>query len=161
MRYYHKFVDCHCITRLIMTDKKILREFRKARKKEQEKAVVRPAFTLFRELLTVITCMLCCAAVIIAAVLLHHKMSAVQLAALFGSAILIFVITQTKNILLLLIFLYQRFAPASVRSVCLFTPSCSEYMRLSILKYGVCRGVVRGLRRLRKCHPPNGGIDEP
>ena len=140
-----------------MNDKQILKAFQKARKKERERAVVRPTFTLFRELFLLICGTVICAAVMIASAVLHHKMSVVLLVI----TPLIFVVTQAKNILLLSIFLYQRYAPASVRIVCLFTPSCSEYMRLSVLKYGVCSGFIKGLRRVRRCHPPNGGIDEP
>ena len=140
-----------------MNDKQILKAFQKARKREQKRAIVRPAFTLFRELFLLICGMVISAAVMIAAAVLHLQMSAVLLVI----TPLIFVVTQAKNILLLSIFLYQRYAPASIRSVCLFKPSCSEYMRLSVLKYGVCRGFIKGLRRVRRCHPPNGGIDEP
>jgi putative membrane protein insertion efficiency factor len=56
---------------------------------------------------------------------------------------------------------YQRWAPASVRGSCRFTPTCSEYTILSIQKYGVTKGVARGLRRVFRCRPPNEGIDEP
>ncbi|NLT09546.1 MAG: membrane protein insertion efficiency factor YidD [Ruminococcus sp.] len=77
------------------------------------------------------------------------------------AAILIFLIAQTKNIILLMIFLYQKFAPKAIRAACLFTPSCSEYMRISVQKYGVLKGVKKGFRRLRRCRPPNGGLDEP
>jgi putative membrane protein insertion efficiency factor len=60
-----------------------------------------------------------------------------------------------------LIRLYQRVAPATVRGTCRFTPTCSEYTIRSIEKYGVVKGVARGLRRVLRCHAPNGGVDEP
>ena len=56
---------------------------------------------------------------------------------------------------------YQRFAPDHVRLSCVFEPSCSEYMILAIEKYGVIRGVAKGLKRLRRCRAPNGGEDYP
>lgn len=37
--------------------------------------------------------------------------------------------------------------------VCRLYPSCSEYTRQAVLKYGVVRGLFRGLRRLLRCHP--------
>ncbi|MDR3700893.1 MAG: membrane protein insertion efficiency factor YidD [Candidatus Sulfopaludibacter sp.] len=45
-------------------------------------------------------------------------------------------------------------------SACRFYPTCSEYMREAIERYGAGRGVWMGLRRLAKCHPfHEGGID--
>ena len=35
---------------------------------------------------------------------------------------------------------------------CNFTPSCSEYTRQAILRFGFRRGVVLGWRRLRRCN---------
>ena len=56
---------------------------------------------------------------------------------------------------------YQRLAPDHVRLRCVYTPSCSEYMIQSVQKYGLFRGVYGGIRRLLRCHPPNGGEDKP
>lgn len=56
---------------------------------------------------------------------------------------------------------YQRTAPDRVRDKCRFEPSCSQYMIISLEKYGFFRGLARGIRRLRRCAPPNGGFDEP
>lgn len=43
---------------------------------------------------------------------------------------------------------------------CRFEPTCSEYMRQSVEKFGAVRGVWMGLRRLTKCHPLHeGGFD--
>jgi putative membrane protein insertion efficiency factor len=45
-------------------------------------------------------------------------------------------------------------------SACRFYPTCSDYMREAIERYGAGRGVWMGLRRLAKCHPfHEGGID--
>ena len=45
---------------------------------------------------------------------------------------------------------------------CRFQPTCSEYCRQSILKYGVLRGTFRTAVRLSKCHPFHpGGVDPP
>ncbi len=57
--------------------------------------------------------------------------------------------------------LYQRFAPDSVRKRCRFEPSCSEYMILAIEKYGFFTGIRKGIDRLRRCGPGNGGFDAP
>lgn len=37
--------------------------------------------------------------------------------------------------------------------VCVFEPSCSEYTKQAILKYGVIRGSWIGAKRIASCHP--------
>lgn len=140
-----------------MTDKEIIKAFRKKMIEKQKSKVTRPRFTLYRELLLLGIGI----AVLIATLIVRSSLSKLQFWILFCSEILLFLVTETKGIILLLIYVYQKFAPAMIRGACLFTPSCSEYMRLSVLKYGAFKGVRKGLIRLRKCHPPNGGIDEP
>lgn len=66
-----------------------------------------------------------------------------------------------KKGLIWLVHLYQHHAPDEVRLKCVFEPSCSEYMISAIKKYGVTVGVFKGVHRLLRCHPPNGGHDEP
>ena len=60
-----------------------------------------------------------------------------------------------------LIHLYQKHASPELRSSCLFIPTCSDYMILAIQKYGVFKGVYKGIRRILRCKPPNGGYDYP
>lgn len=62
--------------------------------------------------------------------------------------------------------LYQRLAPSSVRNSCRFEPSCSQYMILSLQKYGLFRGLRKGCSRLKRCNirytgEDNHGFDEP
>lgn len=59
------------------------------------------------------------------------------------------------------VLLYKAYAPLSLRQSCLFEPTCSTYMILSIQKYGILLGVAKGLHRILRCHPPNGGVDYP
>jgi len=66
-----------------------------------------------------------------------------------------------RAVLIFLIRLYQRYASEDMRAACLFEPSCSEYMRMALIKYGVIRGVIKGINRLLRCHYPNGGEDYP
>ena len=45
---------------------------------------------------------------------------------------------------------------------CRFSPTCSEYARLAVLRYGAWRGSVRAQARLARCQPFGlGGIDLP
>lgn len=46
-------------------------------------------------------------------------------------------------------------------SACRFHPTCSEYMREAVERYGAARGVWMGLRRLAKCHPFHAGGFDP
>ena len=39
------------------------------------------------------------------------------------------------------------------KAVCRFTPTCSEYTRSAIEKYGCVRGILMGLRRISRCRP--------
>ena len=56
---------------------------------------------------------------------------------------------------------YKAWAPLSVREQCRFEPTCSTYMILAIKKFGLVYGVIKGIKRLCRCKPPNGGIDYP
>lgn len=42
------------------------------------------------------------------------------------------------------------------RAACRFTPTCSEYTRQAIEKYGLCRGTWMGLQRISRCRPGGG-----
>jgi len=66
-----------------------------------------------------------------------------------------------KPLAIWMILMYQRFAPTKVRMACFFEPSCSEYMKLAIEKYGLIRGIIKGCDRLGRCHFPNHGKDYP
>ena len=59
------------------------------------------------------------------------------------------------------VLLYKAFAPMSVRSRCLFIPTCSTYMIMAIYKFGLFIGVIKGIKRILRCKPPNGGEDYP
>lgn len=75
---------------------------------------------------------------------------------LIGTMILL-----AKQIVIFIIRLYQRYAPYDIRSKCLFVPNCSEYMILAIRKYGLFKGIKKGISRYNRCCVPNGGIDYP
>ena len=65
-------------------------------------------------------------------------------------------------LLIALIRIYQFMLSPLLGNVCRFEPSCSRYMVASLRKYGLLRGLARGLRRLSRCHPWNpGGYDPP
>lgn len=43
---------------------------------------------------------------------------------------------------------------------CKFHPTCSDYMKQAVLKYGFFRGLGKGMARILRCHPfSRGGFD--
>ena len=75
--------------------------------------------------------------------------------------ILCYVILNLKKIMICCIKIYQRYAPAHIRNKCRFEPSCSQYMILAIEKYGLVKGLIKGINRLKRCNINNGGYDFP
>jgi hypothetical protein len=66
-----------------------------------------------------------------------------------------------EKFLLSLIRLYQITLSPFLGQQCRFTPSCSEYTRLAIERYGACRGSWLGLRRILRCQPFCPGGHDP
>ncbi len=44
---------------------------------------------------------------------------------------------------------------------CRFFPTCSEYTKQAIDKYGAAVGTIKGLARVGRCHPFNQGGHDP
>ena len=65
-----------------------------------------------------------------------------------------------KKIFVKLIEVYQFFSKYKPK-VCRFYPTCSQYTKEAILKYGVVKGCVLGIKRISKCHPLNPGGYDP
>ncbi|MEE1110916.1 MAG: membrane protein insertion efficiency factor YidD [Alphaproteobacteria bacterium] len=42
------------------------------------------------------------------------------------------------------------------RAACRFTPTCSEYTKQAIMKYGVFYGTWLGIKRICRCRPAGG-----
>lgn len=65
-----------------------------------------------------------------------------------------------QKLVVYLLRLYKSLVSPWLPSACRFYPTCSEYMREAVLKYGASRGVWLGLKRLLRCHPfQEGGFD--
>ena len=65
-----------------------------------------------------------------------------------------------KKILIYLIKAYQRFVSPFLGSNCRFHPTCSDYSKEAIDKYGIVAGAWLSLKRISKCHPLGGsGLD--
>lgn len=47
------------------------------------------------------------------------------------------------------------------KGVCRFTPTCSQYARQAISKYGASKGLYLAAKRVFKCHPFHPGGYDP
>lgn len=66
------------------------------------------------------------------------------------------------RLLVALLDLYKRRISPLLPPSCRFTPTCSEYARLALLKHGLARGLALAAGRLLRCHPLHpGGVDLP
>ena len=68
-----------------------------------------------------------------------------------------------KNLILCFIKLYKKFISPIFKMMgieCKYYPTCSEYTRMAIEKYGCIKGIFLGLKRIIKCNPfSKGGYD--
>ena len=58
-----------------------------------------------------------------------------------------------KKLLLWLIHFYQTQISPLRPPCCRFNPTCSEYARQAVEKYGPAKGGLLAAKRLSKCHP--------
>jgi putative membrane protein insertion efficiency factor len=66
-----------------------------------------------------------------------------------------------RRIALFFISLYQRWISPLLPPSCRFEPSCSRYAADAIQEFGLCRGLLKALWRLLKCHPLHPGGYDP
>lgn len=68
-----------------------------------------------------------------------------------------------KKILIKIINLYQKHISVWLESKnikCKFYPTCSEYTKQAIQKYGAVKGIFLGIYRILRCNPfSKGGYD--
>ena len=70
-----------------------------------------------------------------------------------------------------LINFYQRFISPALHSLmapftnslnaCRFTPTCSQYTKKAVQRYGIITGLVLGLKRFLRCNPLFPGGHDP
>ncbi|HEY0377817.1 MAG TPA: membrane protein insertion efficiency factor YidD [Pyrinomonadaceae bacterium] len=66
-----------------------------------------------------------------------------------------------RSILVLLLRFYKAVISPLLPPSCRFVPTCSEYAREAIERYGALRGGWMGVRRLFRCHPFHPGGYDP
>lgn len=65
-----------------------------------------------------------------------------------------------KKVALFLIRSYKSVLSPILGRHCRFYPTCSEYTREAIEKFGLLKGMMLGIKRLLRCHPfHKGGVD--
>lgn len=65
-----------------------------------------------------------------------------------------------RKIFIFLIKFYQKAISPFLGRTCRFYPTCSEYTKQAVEKYGALKGLYLGLVRILKCHPfHKGGYD--
>lgn len=57
-----------------------------------------------------------------------------------------------KRIVIWFINIYQK-TPIKSHYSCVFIPTCSEYTKQAISKYGLFLGIFYGVKRIFRCHP--------
>lgn len=58
-----------------------------------------------------------------------------------------------RTVIIGLIRVYQAAISPWVPASCRYTPSCSEYARIAVERFGAARGTWLAVRRLGRCHP--------
>ncbi len=120
----------------------------------------RPKISLIKTLLLYI--MLPALVITVIIVLLNYfGLSETNIVVIAAAILVAYILLTTKRLFICTIKLYQKYAPDSLRNKCRFEPSCSEYMILAIEKYGLIKGLQKGICRLKRCNMDGGGYDFP
>ena len=65
-----------------------------------------------------------------------------------------------EEIFLFLIGIYQSYISPLKPPSCRYVPTCSEYAKIAIVKYGPMKGGYMAVKRILRCHPfHKGGYD--
>ncbi|MBO5477817.1 MAG: membrane protein insertion efficiency factor YidD [Clostridia bacterium] len=65
-----------------------------------------------------------------------------------------------RKIVISLIKFYQLCISPRIGSHCKYYPTCSEYTKQAVDKYGIIKGSLLGIIRILKCNPfSKGGVD--
>ena len=67
---------------------------------------------------------------------------------------------RVRRLVIGLIQIYRSYVSPMLPPTCRYEPSCSLYTVQAIEKYGVFRGLFKGILRVLRCHPfARGGFD--
>jgi putative membrane protein insertion efficiency factor len=139
--------------------KKLLCNPEDPRSAEYQRSLIRPSINW---VFVVLACLF--SLILTLLVFFVSKMCGLSVAnSIFVSLVFLFVffLLNVKHVTIKVIRIYQRYAPDSIRDKCRFEPSCSQYMVMVIQKYGFIKGLIMGIKRIRKCNSEGGGYDYP
>ncbi len=63
--------------------------------------------------------------------------------------------------LMFLIFIYKNLISPFTPATCRYQPTCSQYTKDALLKHGLFKGSLLGLKRIFSCHPWGGSGYDP
>ncbi len=66
-----------------------------------------------------------------------------------------------QGLFVLIIRFYQLFISPFLGANCRYTPTCSQYGKEAILKYGPFKGGLMAIRRILRCNPWGGHGHDP
>lgn len=66
-----------------------------------------------------------------------------------------------KYLVLDILSLYKTFLSPFLPPACRFEPTCSEYTKQAVEKYGALRGTWMGVKRILRCQPLCKGGHDP
>lgn len=66
-----------------------------------------------------------------------------------------------RKVLVGIIEFYQKRISPLKAPTCRFYPTCSQYAKEALIKYGVIKGVWKAFKRILKCHPFHPGGYDP
>lgn len=66
-----------------------------------------------------------------------------------------------RYVFIFLINVYQKCISPLIGPHCIYTPTCSQYTKEAIKKYGAFKGSVLGIKRILRCHPGHPGGYDP
>ncbi len=71
-----------------------------------------------------------------------------------------FLIRIPRKVEIFLLNLYKKYISPMLGNNCKYYPTCSEYMKQAVDKYGIIKGNILGIYRILRCNPfSHGGID--
>jgi putative membrane protein insertion efficiency factor len=70
-------------------------------------------------------------------------------------------VNEVTRFLLLLLGAYKRLLSPLLGQRCRFHPSCSDYARIAIVRFGPMRGAALALWRIVRCQPLCAGGEDP
>lgn len=70
-------------------------------------------------------------------------------------------VEKMKKVLVVFIRLYQYIISPFLPQSCRYVPTCSEYAKEAVLKYGVLKGGWMSVKRIARCHPFSEGGSDP